>query len=231
MHFRIKWKVQKPLQSRRLGWSHPGCLFRMGTTGRLLSVVVALSVGGTQMCSGFEHYSTRISEYFSHILWKSALTRLFGLIFLVSTFFSPVILFTDSWASFSLQKKERPFESLVRNLKNANDIWCVGVKNWANLGHECPKRGLFLVQETFNFTWKHLKDLSESHTSLWRRSCSPVSTWPWSRRKTQTKAWRSGHWSRPSPPPSALGQSTEPGPGSWRAQQSTKEDGWRSVIF
>lgn len=36
------------------------------------------------------------------------LTRLFGLIRLVSTFLSAVILFTDSWASFNLKKQTNP---------------------------------------------------------------------------------------------------------------------------
>lgn len=36
---------------------------------------------------------------------ESCLTRLLGLIFLVSTLFSPVILRTESWASFNLQRQ------------------------------------------------------------------------------------------------------------------------------
>lgn len=136
---------------------------------------------------------------------------------------------------FQSAKKEQSFESLVPNLKNANDIWCVGVKNWGQSGARVPRQRPLFSQRNIQF---HLKAPEGSvwiqfmsHTSLWRWSWSPSSTWSWSRRKTQTKAWRRGHWSTPSPPPSALGQSTEPGPGSWRAQKSTKEDEWRSVRF
>lgn len=45
---------------------------------------------------------------------ESRLTRLLGLIFLVSTFFSAVILFTDIWASFNLQKQCGKFNGLIR---------------------------------------------------------------------------------------------------------------------
>lgn len=51
-------------------------------------------------------------------------------------------------------------------------------------------------------------------TFLWRCSCFPASTWPWSRHKTQTRAWRKSWWLRPAALPWALAQSREPGPGN-----------------
>lgn len=213
--------------------------------GLLLSVLVAPSVGEQ---FSFRKYAEAFIAFlfvfwpiFCPIQSKSGFTRLFGLIFLVSTFFSPVILFTDSWASFSLQKKiiiKKSFDSFVWTRYEVNravlkaqtqaptaqkppHTWCsrsLGTSRTSYQAELSKKFCTFLKCQADHDEYKspELRGSAEgaSHTSLWRWSCSPSSTWPWSRHRTQTKAWRSGHWSPPSPLPWALGQRTEPGPES-----------------
>lgn len=207
--------------------------------GLLLSVLVAPSVGEQfsfrKYAEAFIAFLFVFWIYFCPIQSKSGFTRLFGLIFLVSTFFSPVILFTDSWASFSLQKK-MSFYSFVRTKVNRAVLkaqtqaltaqkplhtWCsrrLGTSRSSYQAGLSKKFCTFIKCQADHDEYKNpeLRRSAEgaSHTSLWRWSCSPSSTWPWSRHRTQTKAWRSGHWSPPSPPPWALGQRTEPGPES-----------------
>lgn len=72
------------------------------------------------------------------------LTRLLGLIFLVSTFFSAVILFTDSWASFNLQEQSVD----VIGLTVCYDLQ--KINNWKAAGQY--KFGSIKTKQMKNFT-------------------------------------------------------------------------------
>lgn len=81
-------------------------LVRMAKTSWPLSAAAALSVERKWcLCLLVCFHPQRTGDQGKISGGESCLTRLLGLIFLVSTLFSPVILRTESWASFNLQRQ------------------------------------------------------------------------------------------------------------------------------
>ncbi len=80
-------------------------------------------------------------------MFECFLTRLFALIFLVSTFFSAVIFWTVCWASFSLKWKSRNFSHLFLSFRWTDDVFVNGGQTKA----ACSESTFPLIQAVFVF--------------------------------------------------------------------------------